>query len=484
MKHIACVALLMLAACAAPRSDSPSSEPIIIPSTTENVTTPYIPPTSTESAQPPAVRQSAVYSISATLDYAAHYLAVRQQITYFNNTSLDLTEIPLLFEAEKKGALLTINSLEFDRGTEWDYETQTGIVVTLARPLSPGEKVTLDLDYSLALPEGFRTLGWSERQTNFVDWYPFIPPYRDGQEWLINAAAPQGEHLAYESANFDVQITILNAPALTRIAAPAPAIENSVGTFTYHLENARRFSWSASGNYEVESMRANTGTPVTVYFFEEDRDAAEASMRAAAQAVEIYSALFGSYPYESLSIVECNFPDGMESDGLFFLDRDYFRRYDYRTTNLLTTLSAHETAHNWWYGSVGNDPAHEPWLDEALATYSELLFYERYYPGSVAWWWEFRVNQWDPTGWVDSTAYELTNFRPYVNAVYLRGVLFLRDLREAMGNEAFLAFLKEYAQQGAGQVMTSEKFFSLLTDSTDEDLASILGEYFRSADYN
>jgi aminopeptidase N len=315
-----------------------------------------------------------------------------------------------------------------------------------------------------------------------VDWYPFIPPYRDGEGWLISAAAAQGEHLAYESADFDVRIRIVNAPALTRIAAPAPAAEISDGTFAYHLENARRFSWSASGNYQREGMQTNINVPVTVYFFEEDRNAAEASMRAAARAIEIYSELFGAYPYETLSIVECNFPDGMESDGLFFLDINYFREYNYKDTNLLTTLSAHETAHNWWFGLVGNDPANEPWLDEALATYSELIFYERAHPEDVDWWWDFRVNQWEPTGWVDGTIYELADFRPYVNAVYLRGVQFLDEVRTTMGDEAFLAFFKEYVQQGAGQIVTGEELLRLLTDSTDEDLNSILNKYFRPAD--
>jgi aminopeptidase N len=30
----------------------------------------------------------------------------------------------------------------------------------------------------------------------------------------------------------------------------------------------------------------------------------------------------------------------------------------------------HEIAHQWWYGLVGDDQYHEPWLDESFATYS------------------------------------------------------------------------------------------------------------------
>jgi aminopeptidase N len=45
-------------------------------------------------------------------------------------------------------------------------------------------------------------------------------------------------------------------------------------------------------------------------------------------------------------------------------------RQDYQYT------MAHEVAHRWWYGLVGNHSVYEPWLDEALATYSALIALE------------------------------------------------------------------------------------------------------------
>jgi aminopeptidase N len=32
---------------------------------------------------------------------------------------------------------------------------------------------------------------------------------------------------------------------------------------------------------------------------------------------------------------------------------------------------AHELAHQWWYGLVGDDQWHAPWLDESFATFAE-----------------------------------------------------------------------------------------------------------------
>lgn len=86
---------------------------------------------------------------------------------------------------------------------------------------------------------------------------------------------------------------------------------------------------------------------------------------------------------------------------------------------------------------MGNDQALEPWLDEALATYSELLFYEADYPEHVDWRWNFRVNRFQPAGWIDRTIYDFQAFRRYVDAVYLRGAQFLQTVREQVGDEVF-----------------------------------------------
>ena len=130
--------------------------------------------------------------------------------------------------------------------------------------------------------------------------------------------------------------------------------------------------------------------------------------------------------------------------------------------NYLTALAAHETMHQQWYGLVGNDQALELWLDEALCTYSELLFYEAVYPELVDWWWTFRVNRFQPSGWVDSTIYEHSAFRPYVNAVYLRGAQFVQAAREQVGDEVILAMLSDYAIRFSKRQASAEDFSRLL----------------------
>jgi aminopeptidase N len=183
-------------------------------------------------------------------------------------------------------------------------------------------------------------------------------------------------------------------------------------------------------------------------------------------------------------VVEADFFDGMEYEGLYFLSRAFYNLHEGRPDDFLVAIAAHETAHMWWYGLIANDQANEPWLDEALCTYSERLYYERYYPEALKWWWSYRINYDKPRGWVDSTVYgpqgSNQTYMEYRSAVYLNGALFFEDLRNLMGDKAFFAFLGSYARQYTGQIASSENFFDLLAQHTQEDLSPLLKKYFAS----
>jgi hypothetical protein len=66
-----------------------------------------------------------------------------------------------------------------------------------------------------------------------------------------------------------------------------------------------------------------------------------------------------------------------------------------------------------------------------------------------------------------------------MNAVYRRGARFLADLRHAMGDQDFYAFLQEYCLIQSHSLSTSDDFFSILSRYlSDEELSPLLAEYF------
>jgi len=202
------------------------------------------------------------------------------------------------------------------------------------------------------------------------------------------------------------------------------------------------------------------------------------ALEVAGQSLDMYSDLFGTYPYPRMVVVQSDFPDGMEFSGLVYVGGEYFRGFNGPTSYLLL-ITIHEVAHQWWYGRVGNDQAINPWLDEALATYSEYVFIEEYYPALKDWWWQFRVDAYAPEGFVDSTVYEFETRREYINAVYLRGVRMLKDLRTNLGTDAFFDWLRRYAEAGSGRIVDPTFFWSLLTPEQVTATSVTRDEYLR-----
>ena len=344
----------------------------------------------------------------------------------------------------------------------------------LQAPLADGKILEIHLQYTLQLPNQPGTLGYDARQANFGEWYPFVPAYLPPDGWQVFAPSTAGENLVYDSAGFDVEIRPRNAPPGMLIAANAEA--DQVGNiFRYHRSVARNFAWSASDQYRVvEDVYSEKR--VRGYVFAEHQEAGIAAVLYVSEALGVFGDRFSPYQPDILTFVEASFDDGMEYDGLFFLDHNYFAYPGEGSASGLAALSAHETAHQWWFARVGSIQPTQPWLDEALCVYSEVLYYETLYPEMVDWWWEYRVDSFKPQGFVNSTIYDLPSYRPYVNAVYLRGAYFLRDLRSQLGDETFFTLLRSYDSRYANKVARAEDFFALIDTA---DLSALLEEYFK-----
>jgi len=435
-------------------------------------------PEPTATAAPSEPRSK--YTLKVRFDYARHQLAVNETVTYFNHNPVDIPSLLLVIEPNRTSGVFQLDSLTWIDGTAITGSALKGVSlkVPLPQPLAPSNSVTLIINYQLNLPQHGGVLGYDSRQTNLGDWYPFLPYYQAGTGWLVYTPIGLGEHLAYDIADFEVEILPVDPKIALVYSASAQAEGDPQAGYHFQSTMARNFTWSASEKMEVLAGAAGK-VKLFVSVFPEDKAAGEAALKTMGEAVKIYSDLFGTYPHPSLTMVDANFFDGMEYDGLIFLDHTYFANFAENPEGYLVTLSAHETAHQWWYGLVANDQAMEPWLDETLATYSELLFYERQYPSEVNWWWNYRVKRFNPTGWVNTTIYDYAAFRPYVNAVYLRGALFMQDLRQQMGDKEFLAFLKDYATRYRQGWVSGADFFNVLGDHTQQNMDTLIGEYFK-----
>lgn len=459
-------------------------QPAVITETPQLTADPVSAVTPTVTATPLPAAPQADYSIQAQLDFEQRILVVEQVIQAQSPAAEPLGELVLAVEANRLVEVFSLETLTWGDGTPVQHFQLEGPVLRIQpdAPVQPGARIELKIRYSLHLKAMYSYLGWTGRQLNLGDWYPFLPAYDPGTGWLVHNLGNVGEHLVYPAINYRIRLTVApyERPLIVAASAPGEAVDN---VYTYTLGQARGFALSISPDFQVLSATA-AGVEIRAYVFAENLEAGKASIEAARDAVTLYSEIYAPYPHPGLAIVEADFFDGMEYSGLFFLGAEYFNAYPGNATSYLVPLSAHETAHQWWYSLVGNDPALQPWLDEAFCTHSEALFYERYYPNLVDWWWNYRIWRFLPTGKVDSTIYDQQEFRPYVDAVYLQGTKFLDAARREMGDEAFLAFFQEYARHYAGRLANTAGALELLHAHSQKDLTPLMEEYFERSGGN
>ena len=482
--------LLVLTACTG--QDVPNPTATIIPSTPTSAPEP-IAPTATETSLPAATQeptptieaeeaQSGIaYQLDVSLDYSGHSMTITQAITYTNSSEDNCSELPLIIPPIRTAENFSLLSLQMETGYEAStYTIQDEVLwLTLSPSLEIGQVLSLNLMYKIDIPESPAAFGFTDRQMLLSDWYAFIPPYLPGEGWLINQPGYVGEYLAYPLADFTVNLRLSPPMESLVVAASAPLLALDGNCWRYTAQQVRNFSFAISPEYVVSSATSDL-TTIYAYTFPEHAALGERAVKIALEAWTLYSELFGENYRRFMSIIEADLTDGLECDGMFYLSESYFASADETPQNYFHLLVAHETAHQWFYGMVPNDQANEPWLDESLCAYSELLYLERYYPDLVDWWWGFRVRAFGPTGAVDSTIYDFLISRPYINAVYLRGVTFQQALREEVGDETYFAALRSYADSPQGDnFRDASAFFDAFQNHSDVDLTRIMGIYFK-----
>ena len=437
-------------------------------------------------------------SAEINIDYATKSADVVQTINFLNREALALDSMVLDVQANQWEDAFQLRDLTVN-GASADYDLNLNrLRVGLDEPLESGCWLEIGLKFRLqpaAIRDGLRSyrgfFGYSARQLNLGHFLPTAAARLD-DDWRIHDPIGIGEQVVYDVANWQVTVSVENAPDGLALAAPGTVTAIGPTTWDIELLNSRDFAISLGDGLIATELQLANGVTVEVYTFADAQiyangiqlDGADHVLQEAEKALALFEKTFAPYDRERFVIVQGDFPDGMEFSGLVFVGGAWFTSFDGGPRNYLTLISVHEIAHQWWYAKVGNDSALNPWLDEALATYSEYLFIEAHYPAYKNWWWTFRVAGFFPRGKVDSDVYEFATAREYINAVYLRGVQMLHNLRVDIGDEAFYQLLRAYLAAADGQIAEPTLFWRQLPpEQRDLTLATRM-EYLRQHDDN
>ncbi len=449
-------------------------------------------PKLTETAENPpafevAPQSNSEYEIKVSFNYGLQQASVKQQIIYSNALPQTINSFLLACDPLRYKSAINIKEVfvneqaaDVEIGSYW-------LKINLKDPLLQGEGVTINISFELSLPpipepaddRKPAIFGYTPLQSNFADWYPMIVPRDENGQWILHDPWYYGEYLVYDLANYSIDIKIEDFVENLRVAASTKGEMAQDGSFLYQHENARNFVFSIGPSYQSSQTMVGD-ISISSYYFSFHKAAGEQVLQETAKAVELYSRLFGPMHKNNLTIVEADFLDGMEFDGFYFLSRGFYNLFDGTPKGYLTTIAVHETAHQWWYTAVANDQALQPWLDEALCTYSEYLYYENIYPQLSSWWWAYRVDFYNPIGTINAPIYDYQGFVPYRDAVYLQGAKFFQALRAEMGDIAFFEFLQNYRYKFDGKRSSESEFWQLAEQASTNDLSQVRSTFFKA----
>lgn len=251
----------------------------------------------------------------------------------------------------------------------YDDKINTALVVPLPRPVAKGETVTVELHFTMCLPQKQGRWGQWKGVTFLTNWNPVLA-YYDDKGWQPTPFIPWHQPWFNEAGVYTVRVKL---PCDQKIASTGSIVaEEDLGDgwkeATIYCPAARDFALVTSARFQ--EFEAQSGpVKARVLAFPEHAFYANAILKSMCEALPVYSAWFGPFPYPEFTIVESYFGwNGNECSGLVMIDERVFAM-PHLAENYVDYLISHETCHQWWYNAIGTNGYCETFMDEAPATY-------------------------------------------------------------------------------------------------------------------
>jgi hypothetical protein len=421
------------------------------------------PPRAAEPAAKPAERwpDDARYALDLRYDERAYAISGTERISFANTGPAPLRAVWLRAWANAFGSCGDPRAdVRVAAGGTLGERRQgcTALEIRLPEPLKPGARTEIALEVRVAVPSRPDRFGRVGAVASFGNGIPILavadrggwhlPPYTDRGEsfyslassWTLRlrakrglAVASTGSQTASETAGDERTVTI-GAPRARDFALVVGPM--TVRTLDASGVRLRRF--------------VKPGTPA--------RDI-RAALRTARAALFAYERRFGPYGAHELDIVEG--PAEVANGGVAM---------EYPELVLSPAWPpalAHEIAHQWWFGIVGNDEWREPWLDEAMAEYATARL-----PRRIA-----GPNRLGECPGLPARRPALTSTmerfdkappRLYSRSIYVAGACALTRLERGLGRQQMDRFLRGLVSDHRYGVLTTAAFVRALRRAAPE----------------
>jgi hypothetical protein len=416
-----------------------------------------------------ALDLSACYELEFDLSLDPPGYTGSARVTYANQTGQEVPDLVfrLYPNAERiYGGELQVTSAHVD-GIPVDGEVflhdRTALRLPLENSLPPGEIAVVELEFSGMIPMdreglpgvyGIFNYDSSGEVLVLANGYPILATWEEGG-WRTDPVVGIGDAVVSETALYHVRVA---APPGWQVVATGAGLEQETSGERTSLEfvtgPVREFTLVASPNFVARQAEIN-GVQVHHWGLPDGEDRWEDALQAAVDSITLFDEHYGPYPYIELDVVAVPLwlAAGVEYPGLILLRQALYQPGPDSSPSLEYVV-AHEVAHQWWYAVVGNDVLEHPWQDEALATFSGLLYLEEHQQEAYAGTLQFyrgRVADLESgeghTGIAQPVEAFQDNPSAYSPVVYIKGSLFYAELREQLGDETFFRALQTYYAQ-------------------------------------
>lgn len=340
-------------------------------------------------------------------------------------------------------------------------EDMNVLYVPLKSELFPNEKAAVEIDFKTDLAKVIARTGINADTINLANFYPVLCGIENGAFYECTYYA-NGDPFFSDVADYTVNFTrdkSLVAATSGELVSETEA--DGKVTSCYKILNARSFALVLSEKFNV--LSGKVGDTNVLYYYYNDENA-ESSLKIAQQALDFFGDKWGEYPYKTYSVVQTPFVQGgMEFTALTYISAGL-------EPAAYKEVIVHETAHQWWQTVVGNNEIKHPFIDEGLAEYSVVLFYEAH--PDYGYTRESLIKSAEQTyklfcsvyakivGNVDTTMTrnlaEYSSEYEYVNIAYVKACIMFDYLRQTVGDNAFFAGLRRFYDENAYKTATPE----------------------------
>jgi len=436
------------------------------------------------------------YHIQARLDMeqATPRIHAIQTTRYTNKASvpLDAVFFRLFPNKPSYGSEITLRSVTVaGKEAALDYQSErTAVGVALPQPLQPDELVDVEMEYDVTVPvenvRGYGTFNYQDGVLMLSSFYAMVAVYEpDG--WNLALAPDYGDPVYAETSLYAVEFTAPQAMTVVASGSTTARRDNDDGTTTWTLVSGpmRDLMLVASDRFESSSYAVGY-VRVNSYYLPEHQKTGEAVLGYAREGLRAFQQSFGPYPFAEFDVVEGPiYAGGMEYPGLILLaDQHYEIGGEY-----LEFLAAHEVAHQWWYSLVGNDQVLVPWLDESLANFSVVYYYEHVYGTDRASmvfhnYVSSRYSQAREEGRDGVVNQPVEAFSPeqYGAIVYGKGAVFFQELRFKLGDALFLDVLRAYLEDRQYKLATPDDFLRVAEEVSGQELDKFYAQWILEAE--